>query len=383
MAKKPIEAHSDRAHAKLSASGSARWMNCPGSVAAEEPYPQKPSSVFALEGTRAHEVAEKCFRKNCDAEKFIGEIIEGEEIDQDMTYYVQQYVDYVRSFETDDCEMLIEERLDFSHLVPGGFGTGDNIIILPKEKTVHIFDLKYGKGVEVHAFENTQAQLYASGVLNEFGFLHDIEKIHIHIVQPRLRNYDEWSISREDLLEFGKVASEKAQLALSPGAPRVPGNKQCQWCAAKGDCNVLATFMEEVITATFDDLDDMSTDVLSDERKKQILDNKKLISDFVGAVEATVFAQLEEGKPFKGYKLVEGRSVRQYLDGAEEVLQKELGDDAYSKKLIGITAAEKKLGKPRMNELTHKPVGKPTLAPEADKRKPIAIEDTSDHFEEL
>lgn len=44
-------------HAKLSASGSSRWLNCPGSVKAEEPYPNETSS-FAIEGTRAHEVAD-------------------------------------------------------------------------------------------------------------------------------------------------------------------------------------------------------------------------------------------------------------------------------------------------------------------------------------
>ena len=40
-------------HAKLSASGSKKWLNCPGSVAFEKEFPDE-ESEFAKEGTTAH-----------------------------------------------------------------------------------------------------------------------------------------------------------------------------------------------------------------------------------------------------------------------------------------------------------------------------------------
>ena len=48
-----------RSHAKLSASGSKRWMNCPGSVRLEEQFPDI-ESEYALYGTNAHNLAEYC-----------------------------------------------------------------------------------------------------------------------------------------------------------------------------------------------------------------------------------------------------------------------------------------------------------------------------------
>ena len=139
-------------HAKLSASGSSRWLNCPGSVKAEEGYPNQPSSAFALEGTRAHEVADLCLKASCDADVYIGKKVLDDVIDAGMAGYVQEYLDYVRSYETATSKLFTEERVDFSHVVPGGFGTLDAAVLDYDTKTCHIFDLKYGKGVKVDAF---------------------------------------------------------------------------------------------------------------------------------------------------------------------------------------------------------------------------------------
>jgi hypothetical protein len=97
------------------------------------------------------------------------------------------------------------------------------------------------------------------------------------------------------------------------------------------------------------------------------------------AVEASVFDQLDQGVEFNGYKLVEGRSIRKWNAKAEHKLIRKLGTKAYSRKLIGIGAAEKELGKDFIKELTIKPEGKPTLAPSSDKRSAI----DSDLFEKI
>ena len=49
--------HSGRAHARLNASSSQRWMMCPPSVKLSEQFEDKPS-VFADEGTFLHELCE-------------------------------------------------------------------------------------------------------------------------------------------------------------------------------------------------------------------------------------------------------------------------------------------------------------------------------------
>ena len=87
------------------------------------------------------------------------------------------------------------------------------------------------------------------------------------------------------------------------------------------------------------------------------------------------------GEKFEGYKLVEGRSNRKWVDDAEKILKNKLGEDAYEKKLIGITAAGKKLKKDEVEELTYKPEGKLQLVPTSDKRKEVTK--IIDHFDKI
>ena len=79
------------------------------------------------------------------------------------------------------------------------------------------------------------------------------------------------------------------------------------------------------------------------------------------------------GKHWSGWKLVEGRSNRRYTN--EEAVANAVsaaGFDPYERKVLGITAMEKTLGKARFAELigslVEKPQGKPTLVPANDKR---------------
>jgi hypothetical protein len=83
--------------------------------------------------------------------------------------------------------------------------------------------------------------------------------------------------------------------------------------------------------------------------------------------------QALSGKEWNGWKLVEGRSNRKYSNEAAVIQTvEEAGFDPYEKKLLGVTAMQKLLGKSRFDELLtayiEKPQGKPTLAPESDKR---------------
>lgn len=370
------------AHAKLSASGSERWMRCPGSVKATEKITDK-GSIFAAEGTAAHALAEHCLLNSVSSSNCIGQVFEGFTVDNYMAEYVQQYVDYVRQFSG---QHFYEVRVDFSPWVPDGFGTSDVIII--DGSTLRIIDLKYGQGVEVYADNNTQAQLYALGALNDFGDFAEIDKIEIAIVQPRRDHISEWSTTKDDLLLFGEKVKASAREALKPDAKRQPGEKQCQWCSAKAVCPALKQYTEQTILTAFDDISPAAlppVDSLSDEQLTQALDAKKLISGWLEAVEQHVTDKLNNGEPFNGYKLVEGRSIRQWADEAkaeQTLLQLADADSLYKKSFISVAQAEKLLGKKNaaaMADLVVKPSGKPTLAKADDPRPAIgaALDDFS------
>lgn len=370
-------------HARLSPSSAYRWLRCPGSVKAEEGLSDK-GSFNSLEGSAAHELAELVLSQGGNCFDWEGkQLIEYNEftVDREMASNVQEYVDYVRSLGGDQ---HYELEVDYGEWVEGGFGTSDAIVY--KDDTLYVIDLKYGKGLQVFAEGNEQAQLYALGALDEWQFL-TVEKVVIAIVQPRLDHIDEWETTPQELYKFGEYASQRAEACMDEKSERVPGEKQCQWCKAKATCPALKKHTEQVMLASFDNLDDTpSVNKLSDAQLRQALDGKKLVISWLNAVEQLITERLQSGESFDGYKLVAGRSLRQWGDEsvAAKALEAEVGEEAYTKKLLSPAQAEKLLGKKRkdlLEPLIIKPEGKPTLAPESDKRPAVnaSIDDFDDN----
>ena len=364
-------------HAKLSASGSERWLRCSGSVKAEDGIIERGSS-FAAEGTAAHAVAEHCLFEGVSPDSLIGQTFEGYEVTNYMAEFVQSYVDYVKQFSG---HHMYEVRVDFSPWVREGFGTCDAMII-QDDGVLRVIDLKYGQGIMVDAEQNTQAMLYALGAYEDYAHIYDINVIKITIHQPRLDHVSEWEISVSDLLEWGEYVKRKAEECFKDDAPRTPGEKQCQWCKAKATCPALKSLTEQTLITMFDDLTPTTikpADTLSDKQLRFALDNKKLIGGWLDAVEGLVVERLESGVSFEGFKIVEGRSLRKWGDekDAAELLTKDYTDEQlYKKSFISVTQAEKLLGKKNIKQLEGlivKPSGKPTLAKHDDKRPAINI----------
>lgn len=360
------------AHARLSASGSHRWLHCPGSVAAETGLPDAPT-VHSLEGSAAHALAEHCLNEGVlDASGAIGRTFGGMPVTQEMADAVQVYVDYIRNV---GGFQQYETRLDFSRWVPEGFGTSDCITIA--DNTLHVIDLKYGKGVRVNAFENTQGLLYALGALDECEMLYSFDKVQITIVQPRLDHISEWVLTLDELNKWGDWIKERALLACAPDAPRVPSESACHWCKAKATCPALKTYTEAAILSEFSTLEELlPVDTLSDDELARALSAKKLITGWLDAVEEHATQRCINGEGFPGFKLVAGRSLRQWGDEgeAELVLKGALGDDAFEHKLLSVAKAEKALGKKQaslLDGLVVKPEGKPVLVPNDDPREPL------------
>ena len=96
-----------------------------------------------------------------------------------------------------------------------------------------------------------------------------------------------------------------------------------------------------------------------------------------------------EGENFPGWKVVEGRSIRKYSGTEDEIVRQCEGagyDHAllYETKLLTVSAMEKMMGKKQFAEVlgdyVEKPAGKPTLAPESDKRPAIVNATAAEDF---
>jgi hypothetical protein len=287
---------------------------------------------------------------------------------------VQVYLDTVRWYESADSKrtiLLTEQKVDFSHVVPDGFGTMDSAVIDLKERTAHIFDLKYGKGIAVDATENSQGLLYAIGLLHDYSDSYDIKEVFIHIVQPRLYSHTIWKLSKDDIDERAKEIHIKALACLNPDAPRVPSEEACRFCKAKADCKALADHAITAMGTEFDNLDQLTSESLSDAQRKSILDNKKLILSFLNAVEAQAKYTLEVGGYVEGYKLVEGSPRATWTQYAVDELPNFLGDAAFNKQLISITDAKKILDKSTIDGLTYKKEMPRVLVKNSDKREGV------------
>lgn len=236
--------HNQRAHAILSASSAEAWMECGQFVLAKELYPQE-ASDFAAEGTQAHECAEIMLRN-----EFKGEKLEPDFLDKDMEDYVNDYVTYIiETFnelraQHKDTSIFIEQRLDFSNVVPFGFGTGDCIII--GGDTLHVIDLKYGKGVAKFAEHNPQLMLYGLGALNLFGDWYNFKKVVLHIIQPRLKTFSSWETTPKELKAWAKEVKARANDILkNKNFNAKPGKEQCRFCMIRETCRARAkNFME-------------------------------------------------------------------------------------------------------------------------------------------
>ena len=378
--------HQDRAHAILSASGAHRWINCTPSARLEEHLPDSTSEA-AEQGTAAHELAEWKLRIQAGEAAALHTAPASHWHDEEMEDHTDNYVDYVtaelaRTKESSPAAFLsIEERLDFSHLVPDGFGTGDAVIV--GDGTMTIADLKYGKGVEVSAVENPQMMLYALGAINTYGMIYQIDRVRMVIFQPRRNNISVWETSVQDLLDWADTVVRPAAKLAYAGEGELRAGEWCQFCRHAPQCTALAAQHFQVIpegtTAALEQkVTPPKPDTLTDDQVAQIVQHADDIKKWLTAVEKHALETANAGRQYPGLKLVEGRSVRRY--GDEEAIAQAVtaaGHDPYEKKLIGITAMTKLLGKKQFDELVGghltKPAGAPTLVPDTDPRPALSV----------
>lgn len=367
------------AHALLSASGARRWLVCTPSARAEE-HVQEESSEYADEGTHAHQLAEVRLAQALGERRRLPNGFKESE------YYGPAMEDHVADFTTLVMErvsahraqggepvVLLEQKLDFSRWVPEGFGTGDVVII--SQLGVEVIDLKYGQGVPVSAVDNPQTRLYGLGALDTYGMIYDLDRVFMTIVQPRLDSISTEELEATELLTWAEMeVRPRAQEAWEGKGEFAPG-EHCRFCRVKATCRARAEANLSLAQMDFAKPATLSPEEIADVLTQLERDFKAWVKD----VETYALDQaVNHGVRFPGWKVVEGRSNRQYADEGvveQNLLNKGLEHDAIApRKLLGITAMERLLGKKafsELNDLVVKPAGKPTLAPESDKRPEI------------
>lgn len=375
--------HETRAHSRLGASAAHRWLNCPGSIRLSIGQPNE-SSIFAAEGTAAHELAEWCLRQKKDADDFLGqEITVGNHkftVTDEMAEAVQVYLDTIRAdYEPGDI-LFIEHRFDLSSIWSGMFGTND-CGLYKADGRLKVYDYKHGKGYAVEATENPQLAYYGLGLLNVPSLKGArVGEVELVIVQPRAPHKDgavrRWQTDVVHLMDFTETLRFGAEATEDPNAPLFAG-EWCKFCPARGIC---PENRQKAIYDAQAEFVDTDPTVLSESELATLLDKASYIEDGIKAIRAEVFSRMCGGAKAPGWKIVEKRAVRKWSGDPDEIVPKlttlfDLEDvDVVERKVRSPAQIEKLLPKAEraaLGDLITKVSSGYTLVRETDRRPEV------------
>lgn len=333
LAALPNPGHGEREHSELSASSCYRWWNCPGSVALSRGVKSR-DSLFAAEGTAAHELAELCLLNKQHAVEYIDRVftvdVNGEPVDfvvdDAMADAVQAYLDFVGSVYG---ELSVEKRirLDAIGAPAPMFGTCDAFVYDQATQTLHIVDLKYGKGKRVIAQGNPQGLYYARGAILGLGPDQPAKRVLVTIAQVRVRDgitTAEYSVM--DLFDWTNDLLDHAEAALAPDAPLVPGD-WCDYCPVKACKARAAANLEAAQIAFAEAVDPDATLALPQPVLLSVAELSALkakgaqVRAFFDAVDDAVEAELRAGRGVPDWKLVESEArVEKWRESQPDVV---------------------------------------------------------------
>lgn len=371
-------------HALLSASSAARWLHCTAAPRLEAQFPEN-TSTYAEEGRLAHAICElkviKHFTVQIKPRAFTAKLNKlkadprySDEMDKTSDLYIEHLSERAMRYSTRP-NVAAEVRVDFDDYVPEGFGTCDCIMI--GGDTLSIVDYKHGQGVPVSAENNPQMRLYALGALRRYApvFGDTIKFVSMTIDQPRIQSeVSTETITVEELRAWGENIRPIAAEAFS-GEGRFCAGEWCRFCRARATCRARA---EQNLALEEFKQHDIHT--LTDAEIGECLVRGANLVKWYKDLEDYALSALIRGDSIPGWKAVAGRSVRTFSDqdaalaaaiaaGYDESL-------VYDRKPKTLTELEKLMGKAefadKLGRFVVKPLGKPTLAPESDKREPYS-----------
>lgn len=411
-------------HSKMSPSSAHRWRRCPGSVQAEEGLPDSVGEE-AVQGTCFHEVAAECLEFGIDPWPYIGTMIDcgedGErEFTREMAEKMMPGLIQIRALaDVPGAKMYVEKRVSTAPWVgPDESGTADCFIIDLLNRRIINWDWKWGAGVPVSPEWNDQTILYTLGVWNDYA-QHEFEaevvekggnpndpwedeiEVVICIEQPRAPGGGgTWTTTMGELLAEGEKIKHDADRTRGPNPPRIPGEKQCQFCKAArhNTCKERATMVLGLMHQKEELLEEdlmlgapiELPKAISPEARSQIILNKKLIDKFLQQLHDEALEDARNGLPTPGLKRVAGRRPpRKWKDEerARIMLEHDFADEAYTQKLRSPTSVEDELRKAefelRYSSLVLEGEPAPVLVTETDPRETMpTVEDHWDLLDE-
>lgn len=372
-------------HSILSPSSAHRRVRCLGSLAACKGIPN-PNSSYAAEGTAYHLISSMCLETGGNAADYVGQTVHvlksgsavlaplGQPnaaaefsfvIDEENAAYAQVYIDAIRRLPG---EKMYEVRIDTSVVVgvEGQGGTGDAVTLDYENLTIHVDDLKFGRGETVYADGNEQCIEYGAGALWMFDMLAEWKYVKVGIHMPRLRFYDERTYTVDELREWitrNRPLEQEAYRLWKEGTPAEiraamkPSPKGCRWCPLSGKCAAQSEEIMNQFPVSAPAADTRLT--MTDEQLNDARNRVDEIEKWCKAVKEEAHLRAMQGATFADWELVVGNAGRRAwkdAKSAEATLVAAVGEEAFEPRSIISPAEADKL----LNKKKH---------PEAEKRQ--------------
>jgi len=406
------------AHAQLSPSKRNRWALCPGSIREEAKYPEQSGGAAAIDGTHTHTLLEVCLKDgDVDASFHVGVEMEDHEglfvVDKERAARVQVALDYIEKRVSDgNMTLLSESKVDPSFLLGRTDLSGTVDVQVIGSGVLELIDYKDGMA-PVDAKGNMQLEQYAYGVLAGYKLPvngdYPFDTVRMTIIQPKLamKNINpisSFDVSVHDLMANIGTIVRQAAATDAPDAPLVPGESQCKYCRAKGNCSALASNVMKEVGIMFQPIVNQTLDVaqqsadkdptaMNDAQIRQIMEAAPLMRQLLEGVEKEALRRLKAGQSIDGLKLVNGRGSRAWALPESEIAEKlvKMGipkTAVYETKLVTPAKAEKltwtkKDGEVKQlterqlktmeQEYVVKMAGSITVVPESDSRPAVIL----------
>lgn len=356
-------------HSILSPSKGAMILRCAAALAAGKGVKDAPSQ-YAAEGTAYHEVAALALETNRECSSWVGQVIEADgfrfTIDEENAAHAQTYVDAIRKISG---AHYYEVRLDTSEVVgvADQGGTGDAVTLDFDASTIHVDDLKFGRGEVVFAEKNEQLLQYGAAALLKFDMVHDWRHVKLGIHQPRLHHYSEHIYTVEDVRAWvteNQPRFIKAHwLYQQPDQMKpedfTPGEKQCRWCPIRGTCKARADSFLTQFPVTPPSRLQVGPTTLTDAYLAECRDRVDAIEQWCSDIKAEAHNRaVLMGRTLPGWKVVNGRAGNRKWEGelAQSTLELNLGEEAFKPRdTITPADAEKKFKKKKLDFATMAP----------------------------
>jgi hypothetical protein len=261
----PKNKPAEKAHATLSASGSERWLQCPGSIALCKDIPDEPESRYAKEGTKAHELLEKWATFLRDRTS-LGAYVIPKGYNKGMREGVKMAIEHLKKIYKRESlnELLIEEKVGLPHIGDDMWGTTD-IGIVQHFDELQVWDYKHGSGHAVdvtwknaHGIQchNTQLLYYGMGLAYKHDY--NFSRLRIGVIQPRALHDDgpirSEVISMKQLRLYEDLFKKGVERVYKPNARRFAGD-WCRWCKGKSVCPEYQNSANDEAAKEFDDVE--------------------------------------------------------------------------------------------------------------------------------